>query len=273
MTVDTTEINPNATEISSSWLEFGFKFGKKGMHTSRTMMLEELSVLLRYCPSSSAREDYVRALVDDNCLGKHTASTRQLTLQRLSELYALDPKVPIFRLLRFFWDADEKSHPQLALLVALARDPLLRATAPVVLDVKEGEEIARQQLTNTLRKIAEGRLNDDSLDKVVRNTASSWTQSGHLEGRSRKKRKRIQPTPTSTAFALLLGYMLGNRARNLFETIYSRALDRDADELTFLAMDAKRLGFLDIKSAGGMTVLSFDTILNDQEKKLTYGSH
>ena len=274
MAINTTiGMNSDPTKVSSSWLEFGFKFGDKGAHTSRTMMLDELSMLLRFCPSSSAREDYVRALVENNCLGKHTASTRKLTLQRLSELYALDPKVPIFRLLRIFWNADDNSHPQLALLVALARDPLRRATASVVLGLQEGEEIARQRLTDALRQAAEGRLNDSTLDKVVRNTASSWTQSGHLEGRSRKKRKRIQPTPTSTAFALLLGYMLGNRARNLFETIYSRALDRDADELTFLAMDAKRLGFLDIKSAGGMTVMSFDTILNDQEKKLTYGSH
>lgn len=270
----TTGMNPSGTKINQAWLDFGFKFGDKGAHTSRTMMLEEISMLLRYCSSASAvREDYVRALVEDNCLGKHTASTRQLTLQRLSEMYALDPRVPIFRLMRIFWAADEKSHPHLALLVALARDPLLRATAPVILGMKEGEEVARQHLTDTLRQAAEGRLNDSILDKVVRNTASSWTQSGHLEGRNRKKRKRIQPTPTSTAFALLLSYILGKRSRNLFETIYSRVLDRDADELTFLAMDAKRIGFLDIKSAGGMTVFSFDSILNDQEKKLTYGTH
>jgi hypothetical protein len=83
---------------------------------------------------------------------------------------------------------------------------------------------------------------------------------------------RVTPTAASTAFSLLLSFLMGNRARNLFETVFSRALDRDPDELAFLAMDAKRLGFLDIKSGGGLTVISFDGILNEQEKRLSYGA-
>lgn len=260
-------------QISQNWVELGFKFGEKGAHTSRTIMVDELTALLRHCPSSSTRSDYVHAVVEENCLGKHTLSTRQLTVQRLSELYSLDPKVLLFHLLRHYWDADEKSQPQLAILTALARDPLLRVTAPAVIAMKEGEEIARQRLTDALREALNGRLNDDSLDKVVRNTASSWTQSGHLEGRSRKKRLKLQPTPVSTAYALLLGFLLGNRDRSLFETLFCRILDRNIAELTFLAMDAKRLGFLDIKMAGGLIVVSFDMILTEQEKRLVYGTH
>lgn len=236
-------------------------------------MFEELSSLLRYCPVSSTRLNYVDAIVKDNCLGKHTSATRQLTLQRLSELYALDPKIPLFRFLRLFWDTDEKAHSQLALLTAMARDPLLRVTAPVVNGMQAGEEIARQKFTEALRETVEGRLNENILDKVVRNTASSWTQSGHFEGRSRKRRLKIQPTPVSIAYALLLGYLLGYRSRNLFETIFCSVLDRDVDELIFLAMAAKRLGILDIKTAGGLIVMSFDAILNEQEKKLVYGAH
>jgi len=261
------------SEVKPVWLELGFKFGDKGTHTSRTIMLDELSALLRQCPAGAARGDYMRALVDENCLGKHTLSTRKLSLQRLTELYGVDPGVPLFRLLRVFWDADEKAHPQLALLAALARDPLLRATAPVVLGMKQGDEIARQQMTDALAQAVQGRLNDSTLDKVVRNAASSWTQSGHLEGRGRKRRVKAAATVASTAFALLLSFLMGNRARNLFETVFSRALDRDPDELAFLAMDAKRLGFLDIKSGGGLTVISFDGILNEQEKRLSYGAH
>lgn len=262
-----------AGEVKPAWLELGFRFGDKGTHTSRTLMLDELAALLRQCPAGAARGDYVRALVEENCLGKHTVSTRKLSLQRLTELYGMDPAVPLFRLLRFFWDADEKAHAQLALLSALARDPLLRATAPVIFGLKPGDELARQQMTDALAQAVASRLNDATLDKVVRNTASSWTQSGHLEGRGRKRRVRIVPTPASTAFALLLGFLMGNRGRKLFETVFSRALDRDVDELTSLAMDAKRLGFLDIKSGGGLTVISFDGILNEQEKQLSYGAH
>jgi len=259
-------------QISPGWVELGFKFGDKGAHTSRTIMVQEITELLRHCPPTSDRADYVHAAIEENCFGKQTVSTRRLTLQRMSELYAIDPKVPIFRLLRVYWDAAEAAQPQLALLTALARDPLLRVTAPVIITMKEGEEIARQKLTDALRQSVNGRLNDSSLDKVVRNAASSWTQAGHLMGRSRKKRLKLQPTPASVAYALLIGFLIGSRDRNLFETLFCRILDRDADNLIFLAMDAKRLGFLDIKIAGGLTVVSFDKILNEREKKLAYGA-
>jgi len=262
-----------AGDIRPEWCELGFKFGDKGAHTSRTMMLDEISALLRTCPADCSRAGYEQALVIENCLGKHTQSTRRSTLQRMSELYALDPSVPLFRLLRKFWYVHEKAHAQLALLVALARDPLLRATAPVILSMSEGEEMARQRLTDAVRQAVGGRLNDETLDKVVRNAASSWTQSGHLDGRSRKKRRMIQPTTGSVAFALILGYMLGLRGGTLFESLFSRVLDRDENALTFLAMDAKRLGLLDIKSGGGMTVVAFDAILTEKEKRLIHGAH
>lgn len=263
---------PNG-QTKAAWEELGFRFGNKGTHTSRTIMLDELSTLLRVCDPKAARADYVKAMVEDNCLGKDTVSTRRLTLQRMTELYALDVSVAIFRLLRQFWYADEKSHGQIALLVSIARDPLLRATAPVVLSMSVGEEIARQHFTDAIREAVAGRLNDATLDKVVRNAASSWTQSGYLDGRSRKKRTQLEPTRVSAAFALVLGYMLGLRGHSLFESLFARVLDRDENALTFLALDAKRLGLLDIKSGGGMTVVSFDAILTEKEKRLIHGTH
>ena len=260
-------------QTKAAWEELGFHFGDKGTHTSRTMMLNELTTLLQVSKPEAVRADYVKALVDDNCLGKHTLSTRRLSLQRMTELYALDVSVPLFRLLRQFWYADEKAHAQLALLVAIARDPLLRATCPVVLAMSVGDEVARQRFTDAIREAVDGRLNDATLDKVVRNAASSWTQSGHFDGRSRKKRQAVEPTPVSAAFALALGYMLGLRGHNLFDSLFARTLDKDENALTFLAMDAKRLGLLDIKSGGGMTVVSFDAILTDKEKRLIHGTH
>jgi hypothetical protein len=263
----------SAGEIKPVWVELGFKFGDKGAHTSRTIMLAELSTVLHQRPPSATRADYAKAVVEENCLGKHTASTRKLSLQRLSELYALDPAVPLFRLLRMFWGNEDRAHAQLALLAALARDPLLRATAPVILNMSEGEEVARQRLTEAIREAVGGRLNEATLDKVVRNTASSWTQSGHLVGRGRKRRKKIEPTAGAVAFALVLGYMLGAGGQALFNSLFARALDRDEGALTLLEMDARRLGFLEIKTSGGMTVVSFDTILTEREKRLIHGAH
>ena len=168
--------------------EAGFRWGQRGTHTSRTIMLDELRSLLSACRADATRDEYLSAIRDDNCLSKRTAATRRLSSQRLSELYALDPEVPLFAIMRRCWYADTDSQAILALLLALARDPLLRITAPPILLMRPGEELARQQLTDALRREVRSRLSDSTLDKVVRNAASSWTQSGHFEGRGRKRR-------------------------------------------------------------------------------------
>jgi hypothetical protein len=41
--------------------------------------------------------------------------------------------------------------------------------------------LARQQMNNALKKAVGDRLSDSTIDKVLRNVASSWTQSGHLK--------------------------------------------------------------------------------------------
>lgn len=83
-------------------LQFGFRFGDKGTHTSRTIMLDELSMLLETLPLEAIWVDYLTAIIEHNTLAKQTAATRNLTAQRLSELYVLDPNVALFRVLRRF---------------------------------------------------------------------------------------------------------------------------------------------------------------------------
>jgi hypothetical protein len=253
--------------------EIGFRFGDKGAHTSRTIMLEELTLLLRECPASAARADYTAAVVERNCLAKHTAATRQLTIQRLGELYGLDPSVPLFRSMRRLWGMDERGRPLLALLLAMARDPLLRVTAPAIIAMQPGQELGRQQITDALRLNVGERLNESTLDKVVRNTAASWTQSGHLSGRSRKNRVKVLPTLYVACYAILIGYLLGRRGTDLFETVWAKALDASTDELVFLAMDAKRHGLMDVKQSGGMLSVSFDDMLTTTERRLAHGAH
>lgn len=245
--------------------KFGFRSGDKGTHTSRTIMLEELAALLASVPGNADRRAYLNAIVEANTLGKQTVATRKLTAQRLTELYGLDSNIPLFRVLRKFWRDDQPGHPLLALLCAVARDPLLRATATPVLALRVGEELSRQNITNSIRAAVGDRLNDATLDKVVRNTSSSWTQSGHLQGRVRKFRQLVRPTPFSTAYALLLGYLEGLRGGRLFETNWTRMLDTPVDQLRSLATEAKRLGALDLKSAGDIIEVGFTTVLTPQE--------
>jgi hypothetical protein len=239
----------------------GFRWGEKGTHTSRTIMLDELRALLATCRPDATRNDYIEAIQEGNCLGKRTAATRKLSSQRLSELYALDKDVPLFGVMRRFWYAESAAQPLLAMLLALARDPLLRISAPPVLRMRPGEELARQQITDALSRAVGSRLSENTIDKVVRNTASSWTQSGHLKGRGRKIRQRVTPTPVTTAFALLLGYLAGKRGVSLFESLWALVLDSPVGELVHLATDARRLGFLDMSQSGGVIDMSFTRLL------------
>jgi len=247
--------------------EAGFRWGQKGTHTSRTIMLDELRALLAHCPPSATRQEYLYAIQEENCLGKRTMATRRLTSQRLSELYALDSGILLFRVMRRCWYVDENGRATLALLLALARDPLLRLTAAPVLRMRPGEELARQQLTDALRGEVRTRLSESTLDKVVRNAASSWTQSGHLKGRGHKIRRSVTPTVMSTAFALLLGHLTGARGAALFETLWSCVLDASPGELLSLAGDARRLGLLDMSYSGGVVDVTFSRLLAPHERR------
>jgi len=257
---------------SQNWIKAGFRFGDKGTHTSRTMMFKELAILFEDQDLNAPREAYISAIIDQNCLGKKTVSTRKLTCQRLSELYGLDPSIPLFRIFRHLWQFDETGRPLLALLEALARDPLLRVTSPPILQMNTGEELMRQKMKEALRQSIENRLNNGTLDTVVRNTSSSWTQSGHLAGRMRKYRQKVKPTPIVTAYALVLGYILGARGSGLFNTLWTKVLDTPQEGLISLATDAKRLGFLDLSQAGGVVEVSFTRLLTEDERRLIHGA-
>lgn len=261
------ELRPGDDAIAERLCDAGFRWGNKGTHTSRTIMLEELRLLLANSQPDATREDYLSAIYEDNCLGKRTAATRRLSSQRLSELYGLDPSIPLFRVMRRCWYTDREGQPLLAMLLALVRDPLLRASAAIALKVRPGEELARQHVTDALRRAVGSRLSDSTLDKVVRNVASSWTQSGHFKGRGRKVRLRVVPTPTTTAYALLVGYLEGTRGTAIFESLWARALDAPPSELQHLAMDARRLGLLDMSQSGGVINVSFSRLLAPDERR------
>lgn len=243
----------SAPSAAPATVRAGLRFGPRGTHTSRTMMLAELQDLLRALPASAPRERYVAAVVEDNVLGKATEATRRLTSQRLGELYGLDPQLPLFRALRRVWTLDEPGRPVCALLCALARDPLLRTTARVVLELPEGAELGRAPLLAAIRSAVGDRLNDSVLDKVARNAASSWCQSGHLEGRVRKLRRRVTPTPGALALALWLGSLEGLAGEQLLGSRWAQVLDRSPRELESLVLRAKQLGLITASIGGGTT--------------------
>ena len=133
-------------------------------------MFQELSLLLEAAPAEASRDDYAHLVIDDNCLGKRTTATRKLSLQRLRELYGLNRQILLFRVLRDMWENHGSSRPLLALLLAVARDPLLRATASVVIRSPYGLEVPRQSVTDVVSKAAADRLGpaDDGQSRAQR---------------------------------------------------------------------------------------------------------
>jgi hypothetical protein len=136
-----------------------------------------------------------------------------------------------------------------------------------------GEELSRQKITDAIRAAVGTRMNDATLDKVVRNVSSSWTQSGHLRGRARKFRQLVRPTPLATAYALLLGYLEGLRGGRLFDTNWTRVLDSSPSELRTIAAEAKRLNGLHLRAAGDVIEIGFTTVLTSQEIKDSRVAH
>jgi hypothetical protein len=202
------------------------------------------------------RSDYSTAIVEGNRLSKPTSSTRRLTNQRLGELYGLDPTIPLFRVLRRLWDIDPGDRPLLALLAAIARDPLLAATCPAIVFLPANADFQRNAMKSALRAVVSNRLNDSTLEKVCRNAASTWAQSGHLQGRTFKKRRTVLPSPSAVAYALYLAHGAGFRGVEIFSCAWLRVLDCDPSRARQLALDAKRLGLLDLRMAGDVVELN-----------------
>jgi len=246
--------------------EFGFKLNGGSIHTRRTMMYDELYKLLSFVNNSDAKkEDYLKAIFENNCLGKRSGSNRSYSAKYLEELYTLDPSLLIFRVLRIFWDRDEVGRPLLALLCVIARDPLLRDSVPFIYDYQEGDLVNRLKLESYLKENSYDHYSDRTLTSITQNINSTWTKSGHLKGRAKKIRTKAAATPGSVAYALLLSYLTGARGEYLFNTQYTRVLDCSYSELLDLAEEASRRGWIVLKRIGEVIEVQFPSLLTKEE--------
>lgn len=241
---------------SLALLQAGARFGSKGTHTTRTSMQQELADALAVLPVAARREDFRRAIVEENVLGKSSMSNRILSNQRLGELYGLDPSILLYRVLRHLWELDPQGRHQVAHLCALARDPLLRATAEYVIPIRIGGECIRHEFTSTLREAVDVRMNDSTLDKVARNSGASWSVSGHLKGRVRKIRQSVTPTVGGVAYALWIGSLEGRVGDELYTSFWMSIFDAPISELHAVTLRAKQMNL--IRAAIGGEVVQVD---------------
>ena len=253
--------------------DFGFKTGVSGVHAARTMMLIDLTMLLNSAPMDAKREDFNRLIVEENILGKRTTSNRWLTVRHLVDLYALDQRVSVFRLLRFFWNVDTLSRPMLALLCAQARDSLFRLSAKKVLEMKPGEMLTSGDFVNFYSQALPGRFSKATTQSLAQNVASSWAQAGFLKGKIHKIRTQPVVTPATAAYALALGSLSGLHGQILLESDWARLLDVPRDQVIRLAHEASRRNWLDFKGAGSVFEISFPQLLTPKEIQVSHGTN
>lgn len=226
-------------------------------------MLAELNLLLEACTHAAGIDEYRSAVIEDNVLLKKTEVTRRESFQRLRKLYALNHRTLLFRAMRDLWNGDVLARPLLALLCANARDPILRATADLILLTTEGAPVTPQMFSQATSEHFPNRYNPSTLAKIGRNAASSWQQSDHLSGKLRKLRSRAKSRPAAVAYALLLGHLCDTRGGLLFNTIWAQLLDTPVHILHEQAILASHSGWIEYRRAGDVIDISFHYLLRE----------
>lgn len=248
-------------------IKFGYRFGRNGPHASRTMMLTEISFLLARVNETAGRSEYQQEVVEFNALGKPTKKARELTFRHLTDLYGLDPALPVFRVFRQLWCLDEPARPILALMMALVRDPLLRSSQTFMLTKHAGESIKREEMEALLTKDDPDRFSPASLKSFAQNINGTWTQAGFLAGRAHKTRVVPCVTATNVTFALFLGYLEGLSGQRLFTSSWMNLLPGSPDDLVAYANSAANRGQIVFMNAGGVKEVRFPGFLLPEEEK------
>lgn len=228
----------------------GLKISGGGVHQSKTIMLAELATFLRsYGDVSASARDLI---IEQNILGKPTLSARQIALARLQGLYAVYRPVPVASAMFGLWDRDTEGRPMLALLAALARDPLLRDSASAVLPSAQGAQVRWPIIAASFAAQYPERFSPKMLKSLSQNCASSWTQSGHLNGALRKIRVQARPTPAAAAYAALLANICGFGGPALLDSPWMEVLDVPQGERLSLLRQAEAQGYVRVRTAGDM---------------------
>jgi len=245
--------------------QLGFRFGINGPHAARTMMLDDIRRLLEHTIASADTADYAQAIKTQNVLGKPSQKARDLAWRHLHGLYGLSHDNPLFRLMRTLWPLSDAAQPQLALAMAMARDPLLRDTQALILDRAIGTSLPRTALEHELAHRYPDRFSTASLKSFAQNIAGTWTAAGFLLGHTRKHRAQPALTPEALVLLLLMAYLEGRSGPRLFTSLWLAPYQVGPDALAALAQTASQRGLLVFMNAGGVQEIRFPGALTPAE--------
>ena len=244
-------------------------FSDRGVLSSRSVMLPELTALLRLAAEHAGLDELRRLAVEDDALHKASAANRLKTFDLLRRLYALDVRVPIFReamrLQRLFPD---EVRPLMG-LVALAREPLMRACLGMVMETPIGHPLGRSDFEAWIRDFAPARHSQSMYVSFSHNLYASFFQLGYLGaaiGKCRLRQHRDVKAAT-VAYAAFLDWLNGVNGLALLPGRYSSTLElAKAEHLNLLAA-AGQLGLMRVAHAGGVLHLDFSSWLKPGESR------
>ena len=250
----------NEIGMSSS---MGFVSGRTGPHLARSLMHEELYECINYLkahPGISYRE----AVIDENCLNKDTMKNRVLTAKHLSLMYGMEEDSPIPKGLRYFMTYADGNYTLLALLCALARDPLLRYSASFIFSYKYGEHVARVELEQYIDKMERGRYSPAMLKSLSQNLNGSWTFSGYLKGKRDKVRSKVSANAAAVSYAAYLSTLRGNSGFSVLTDDFMKVLECREDEAIAKLREASSMGIITLNKIGDVMEIAFSKSLESR---------
>ncbi len=239
----------------------------------RSMMFLEMRTLVRSMPLTVTKDDFTKAIVDENILEKPTLSSRRESLIRLTQLYGMDPSKALFRVLWDLGHSDLDSLPQLCLVCAYARDPQLRHSFELIRTLRLGEVLARADMEQHLENGFPGRFSRATKASMAQNVNTTWTFGGHLAGKVKKTRRLPEPRPVSAAYAMFVGYLTGLRGERLLNSIFAALVASNRSQLQAALSLASARGLLSLKQAAGIVEFDFPNLLTSAEQELLHESN
>ena len=85
------------------------------------------------------------------------------------------------------------------------------------------------------------------------------TQTGHLVGRTNKRRASVAARPVAVAYALVLGYLTGLRGSFLLDSTVDGLVRRQRNRISRRPSPRRcAVGFVDLRQAGGLVEIGFN---------------
>jgi hypothetical protein len=219
MKIEQTDWFPDARRAIRS----GCRVEGGGVHASKTMMLPAASILLAQPAVLNVRE-LRRRVLDENILSMGSLSARLTTFCKLVQLYGLNTASILTRGLITLWPVST-ARPMLAIVCAVARDPLLRVSAAAIFNTKVGERVSSHEIRSVLEVKLAGRFRESTMAALAQRCVSSWAQAGYVTSGPERLRQRAVADPHAAAYAALVAIESGFVGQSILASPWLELLD------------------------------------------------